>query len=112
MASVRVEVHPEGIAQFLRENKPIRDMLVGEAQKVAAEAQSTASSAEEGAGGRVSGYADAGFSVVWDQRGGKRPRVLIKSNADSKTATAAHFHTQWRDGVAHLRAALYAFTRR
>ena len=81
------------------------------ANSVQGEAQATASSAEEGPGGTITGYASAGFSVVYEARG-KRPRVLIKSNADSATITAAHFHTQKRDGIAHLRAALYKFTKR
>jgi hypothetical protein len=112
MARVKVTVHEEGIAAFLEQNKQIRDQLVGVARGVAAEAQATADSAQEGSGGRISGYAEAGFAVEWQARGGKRPRVNVVSKADPKTALAAHFHTQKRDGVAHLRAALYRFTRR
>ena len=112
MASVRVQIHEEGIAAFLEQNKGVRDQLVSVAQGVAAEAQATADSAQGGSGGRISGYSEAGFSVVWDARGGKRPRVNVVSNADPLTALKAHFHTQKRDGVAHLRAALYKFTRR
>lgn len=108
---VRVKVHPEAISDFLRANKPVRDLLMGTARDVAAEAQATASEAEKGAGGRIDGYAEAGFSVVWQGRT-KRPRIDIRSNADGKTATAAHFHTQRVNGVGHLRAALYKFTRR
>lgn len=107
---VRVVVDEMGIAEFLETNPAIRDQVLGTAQAVAGRAQATASSAEEGAGGRIDGYAAAGFSVVWEARGGKRPRANIVSNADSETATAAHFHTQRRDGVAHLRAALRAVT--
>lgn len=103
-----VIVDEQGIADLLEANKDIRDALVKTAQDVANVAASTASSAEEGAGGRIDGYAAAGFSVEWEARGGKRPRVNVVSNADSETATAAHFHTQIRDGVAHLRAALYS----
>lgn len=109
--SVKVKVDNSALAEFLRNNKPVRDLLSAEAQKVAAVAQSTASAAEEGPGGRVTGYAEAGFSVRWIMRG-RRPRVDIVSKADSKTATAVHFHTQKRDGVAHLRAALYKITTR
>lgn len=104
----RVVVHEEGIADFLEMNPAIREDMLGVAQQVANEAQRTASRAEEGAGGRIDGYAAAGFSVVWEARGGKRPRVNIVSNAPQKTFLAAHFHTQLRDGVGHLRAALYA----
>lgn len=109
---VKVVIHEDGIADFLNDNKGVRDMLVAEARKVAAEAQNTADSAQEGTGGRITGYAEAGFSVQWDRRPNKRPRVNIVSNADPKTSLAAHFHTMKRDGVAHLRAALYKFTRR
>lgn len=109
---VKVTVHEQGIADLLEANPAIRAQLMGVAEGVAAEAQRTASAAEEGSGGRITGYADAGFSVQWEARGGKRPRVNVVSNADKKTFMAAHFHTQKRDGIAHLRAALYKFTRR
>lgn len=109
-SGARVIVHEEGIAAFLQMNKPVRDMLVRTAQAVADEAAKTASSAEKGPGGRIDGYASAGFAVEWESRGGKRPRVNIKSLADIKTALAAHFHSQRRDGVGHLRAALYSQT--
>jgi len=109
---VKVIVHEDGISQFLNDNKGVRDMLVAEAKKIAAEAQATADSAQEGTGGRITGYAEAGFSVEWESRPNKRPRVNVVSNADPKTSLAAHFHTMKRDGVAHLRAALYKFTRR
>jgi len=103
----RVVVHEQGISDFLEMNPSVKQQLLDVAEQVASEAQSTASSAEEGAGGRIDGYASAGFTVEWESRGGKRPRVIIKSNADRKTVLAAHFHTQLRDGVGHLRAALY-----
>lgn len=103
-----VVVDPRGIEYFLKQNKEVRDMLSDTARKVAAEAQATASEAENGAGGRVDGYASAGFKVVWDMRS-KRPQVKVQSNADPKTALVVHFYTQRRDGVGHLRAALYKF---
>ena len=112
MANVKVVVHEEGIVQFMQENKQVRDMLVGVARSEANEAQATASDAEKGPGGRITGYADAGFSIEWQARGGKRPRVNVVSNADPMTALAAHFYTQKRDGVAHLRKALYSQTRK
>lgn len=108
----KVIVHEEGIAAFLEENPAVKAQLMGVAGSVAAEAQATADSAQKGPGGRIDGYAEAGFSVEWEARGGKRPRVNVVSNADPKTALAVHFYTQKRDGVAHLRAALYRFTRR
>lgn len=112
MARVRVVVDEAAFAEFISNNKYIRDELVGTAQAVAAEAAATADSAQKGSGGRLTGYAEAGFSVQYQSRGGKRPRVNIVSNADGETALAAHFYTQRRDGVGHLRAALYKFTRR
>lgn len=112
MARVKVTVHEEGISEFLETNPAIKAQMLGVASSVAAEAQATADKAQEGSGGRISGYAEAGFSVQWESRGGKRPRVNVISNADTKTFLAAHFHTMKRDGVAHLRAALYRFTRR
>lgn len=108
----KVVIHEDGISQFLNDNKGVRDMIVGEAQKVAQEAQATADSAQEGTGGRITGYSEAGFSVQWQRRVNKRPRVNVVSNADPKTSLAAHFHTMKRDGISHLRAALYKYTRR
>lgn len=107
---VRVVIDPLGLSEFLETNPTVKALLMAQGAVVASEAESTASSAENGAGGRIDGYAAAGFSVQWEARGGKRPRVVITSNADSETATAAHFHTQRRDGIAHLRAALNAVT--
>lgn len=110
MGNVKVTVHEQGIANFLQQNKSVRDLLIGAANDVAAQAQATADSAQRGAGGRISNYAESGFSVVWESRGGKRPRVNVVSDADPMTALAAHFYTQKRDGVAHMRAALYSQT--
>lgn len=113
MAKVKVVVHADALRDWLASNKPVRDLLVHTAQDVADEAQATASSAEEGSGGRIDGYASAGFDVKWvNGSGSKRPQVRVYSNADTETATAAHFHTIIRDGVAHMRAALYKFTNR
>lgn len=109
---VRVKIHEDGIAAFLQANKSVRDLLVQTAQAVQSNAEMTAQSAQKGPGGTIDGYAEAGFDVVWESRGGKRPRVLIRSLADKETAMAAHFYTQKRDGVAHLRAALYRETNR
>lgn len=89
----------------------LRGLLMDVGRDVAAEAQATAQSAQNGSGGRLTGYAEAGFTVEWDERT-TRPRVNVISNADIKTAMAAHFYTQKRDGVGHLRAALYKFARR
>lgn len=110
MANVKIQVHEQNVALFLQRNKPMRDQLIGVGNDVAAVAQATADSAQRGAGGRISNYAEAGFSVVWEGRGGQRPRVNVVSDADPMTALAAHFYTQKRDGVAHLRAALYSQT--
>lgn len=109
---VKVKVDEAGISQFLQANKPVRDMLIRTAQAVAADAGATAQEAQKGPEGDLTGYAEAGFAVEWEARGGKRPRVNIRSLADIKTAMAVHFYTQKRDGVAHLRAALYRNTYR
>lgn len=108
----KVVVEEGALAEFVATNKPLRDELVSVAQKVASEAASTASAAENGSGGSIDGYAAAGFSVQYESRGSKRPRINIVSNADPKISMAAHFFTQRRDGVGHLRAALYKFTSR
>lgn len=112
VSASKVVVDEAGLAAFYSQNKGLRDGLVGVAQAVAQQAQATADAAQKGAGGRLDGYAQAGFSVVYQSRGSKRPRVNIVSNADGKTAMAAHFYTQKRDGVGHLRAALYRLTHR
>ena len=109
--AVKVVVEERGLIDFLQQNKQFRDGLVHTAQAVANEAQATASDAENGAGGTIDGYAAAGFTVRWDGRG-KRPQVIVQSDADTETITAVHFHTQKVWGVAHLRKALYKFTTR
>lgn len=112
MAKVKIVFDNDALTEFIETNDYIKAAIMGTAHDVAAEAQRTASAAEEGSGGRISGYAEAGFSVEWEPRGGKRPRANVVSNAPAEIATAAHFHTQIRDGIAHLRAALYRFTNR
>jgi hypothetical protein len=108
---VRIEYAPNAITDFVKANRPIQDQLMNTGRAVAANAQATAQSAQNGPEGRLTGYAEAGFAVQFESRG-KRPRVIIKSLADIKTALAAHFYTQKRDGVGHLRAALYKETTR
>lgn len=110
MAKPRVEIHPEGLTDLLANNKGLRDALASVANDVAAEAKATASDAENGSGGRIDGYDAAGFSVKYVAGGPGRPGFEVHSNADPETATAVHFYTQKRDGVAHLRAALYSQT--
>jgi hypothetical protein len=110
MARPRVEIDQVGLRELLAENKGLRDALASVANDVAAEAQATASEAENGAGGRIDGYAAAGFSVKYTPGGPGRPGFEVHANADPETATAVHFYTQKRDGVAHLRAALYSQT--
>lgn len=107
--TVRVDVHPEGLVDLLRSSPEIRSLLAGEASKVKAAADATAQEAQNGPGGTLSGYAEAGFSVVWEMRG-RRPRILITSNADPEMALRVHFYTQKRDGISHLRAALRSIT--
>lgn len=104
-SNVKVVVDNKDLVAFLQENKEIRDLLINTAQAVQAQAESTADNAQKGPGGTLSGYAEAGFSVTWESRG-KRPRVLISSNADPEMALRVHFYTQKRDGISHLRKAL------
>jgi hypothetical protein len=105
---VRVDFNPADVDAWMEANPAIKNVFLSAGEAVAAEAQATASDAEEGPGGRIDGYAAAGFTVDWDTS--KRPQVKISSNADPETITAVHFHTMKRDGVAHLRAALYSQT--
>jgi hypothetical protein len=112
MARGKVKVDQSAIRELLADNKGLRDALASVANDVANVAASTASAAENGSGGRIDGYAAAGFSVKFTNGGPGRPGFEVHSNADAKTATAVHFYTQKRDGVAHLRAALYSQTSR
>jgi hypothetical protein len=102
----KVIIHEEGLQDLLDNNPELRGELWQVGNRVAAAAAATASSAENGPGGTISGYAEAGFIVSWYPGGKGRPSVHVTSKADIKTALAAHFHTQKRDGVGHLRAAL------
>ena len=109
--NVRVEVDPQGLTDLVN-SAPIMQMFNDVGGQVSAAAASTASDAEKGEGGRITGYAAAGFTSSWVGGGTKRPRIEVKSNADGATATAVHFSTQKRWGVAHLRKALYSITNR
>lgn len=112
MAKTKVEIHPQGLKDLLADNKGLRDQLAGVANAVKAYAESTASAAENGPGGRIDGYAAAGFGLRYVNGSPGRPGFEVYSNADGKVITAVHFYTQRRDGVAHLRKALYSQTRR
>ena len=107
-----VFVDPKGLEDFLNNNPAVKSMLTDLGRDVAAEAQATADHAQLGSGGKISGYAEAGFTVQFETRSGRRPRVNIISNADEETFLRAYFYTQKRDGVTHLRKALYKFTKR
>ncbi|HLP97657.1 MAG TPA: hypothetical protein VK149_04350 [Sideroxyarcus sp.] len=104
-ANVTVEVHNEGITELLEANPDIKGLLMSVGKDVEAAAQSTAQDAQNGPGGTLDGYAEAGFTVEWDERS-KRPRVNIRSNADPELSLRVHFYTQKRDGIGHLRKAL------
>lgn len=110
MAKVRIENHDDAFRAFLKSDEMyniVKDM----ADKVRDEAQATASDAEKGSGGRIDGYASSGFSIV-KHIGGTRVEAHVQSNADPETFLKAFFYTAKRDGVAHLRRALYKFTKR
>lgn len=110
-SAIKIVIDKEVLADLVESNKYIKDEILDVAAQVQAQAQATASAAENGPGGTISGYAAAGFKVEWEQRSG-RPRANVISNAPGEIAMAAHFNTQKRDGVGHLRAALYKFTSR
>jgi hypothetical protein len=106
----RIDFDQSAFDQFLAQNPGIRTALMTFAENVKNHAEATAQEAQQGPGGTISGYAEAGFQIEWDNSRSRLPRVLIKSKADSKTITAVHFYTMKRDGVSHLRNALYKFT--
>lgn len=110
MANVRVTYDKKVLGELASEPE-IKQLMLSVGAQVAAEATATAQEAQKGPGGTISGYAEAGFDVIWEPRG-KRPRVVIRSNADPETALRVLFHTQKVWGVAHLRRALYKFTTR
>lgn len=105
----KIDFHKGALDKFIQENKYIKDLLMDVANKVKREAESTASDAENGPGGKITGYASAGFTVKYEKRS-KRPVIKIISNADGETATAVQFYTQRKNGIGHLRAALYKYT--
>lgn len=109
MANSWVEPDKAAIGAFLASSPELRTFVMTEAEQVRAVAAATAQDAQNGPGGTIDGYAEAGFTAEWDART-KRPRAIIKSNADGQTALAAHFNSQRKTGVAHLRAALYSIT--
>ena len=111
VASVKIIIHKDALADLVNDNAYIKNEVLGVAAQVRNEAAATAQSAQNGPGGSITGYAEGGFYVEWDDRG-KRPRANVVSGAPGDVAMAAHFHTQKRDGVGHLRAALYKFTTR
>lgn len=110
MARVKIVIDPDEVARVASEPE-FKALLMAQAQKVANEAQATAQQAQGGPGGKLQGYAEAGFSVVWESRS-RRPRVLIKSNASPEMALRVHLRTQKQWGIAHLRQALYKITNR
>jgi len=82
---------------------------MNEARKVKSEMEATASAAERGEGGTLTGYASAGFDIDL-YKGPKRLTVIIYSKASAALAMAVHFSSQRRTGTGHIRAALYKFT--
>jgi hypothetical protein len=105
-----VEFDENAFYKFLKEDKSLNNFMAEQANKVLNEAKRTASDAENGAGGTIDGYASAGFRLEVES-GKKYNEYKIISNAKPKIALAALFHSQRKNGIAHLRAALYKFTR-
>jgi hypothetical protein len=110
MAKIKIEMHNDVVQAFLKSDK-MYNHLKDIADKVQKEAAATASNAEDGAGGKIDGYAAAGFEV-FRHLGGTRVEAWIVSKADPYISWKAYWHTQKRDGVAHMRKALYKFTKR
>lgn len=109
-AVARLVFNRDGVRQLMNDAGMDR-LLFGIGQQVQAEAEATAQNAQRGPGGTISGYAEAGFFVGIEDSG-DRPICIVASRAEPETAWAAHFYTTKRDGVGHLRRALYKFTRR
>lgn len=109
MANTKIVLEKDGFTNLFNKNPQLKAIFMEEANKVKTAAQSTAQSAQNGAGGTLYGYAEAGFTVTWEIRG-NRPRAVISSNADPEMSLRVHFYTQKRDGISHLRAALNTIT--
>lgn len=107
MAKTRVEWHEEGLIDVM-DQLGMRSILTEAGQKVADELAATATVADNGPGGTIDGYSDAGFSVIYEPRG-RRPRVVVKSNAPGDVAAAAGFNYYHKTGQLHMLAALYKF---
>lgn len=107
--NIRVEFDKNALGKWLQDNNDVKELTLKIAEQVRSEAQKTASDAENGPGGKIDGYSAAGFKVEYDKRN-KRPVAKIISNAPGSTALKAHFNSQRKNGIGHLRAALYAFT--
>jgi len=107
--NIRVEFDKNELGKWLQDNDDVKKLTLDIAEKVRNEAARTASDAENGPGGKIDGYASAGFKVEYDKRS-KRPVAKIISNAPGSTALKAHFNSQRKNGIGHLRAALYSQT--
>ena len=112
LANVTKIVFEKNAIDQIAQESGIKKMMMNLGEQVIGEAEATASDAQNGAGGTLYGYAEAGFDLQWDSRGGKRPQVVVKSNADPEMALRVGFHSQKKWGVSHLRRALYKFTKR
>ena len=98
----------KALKDYLTDSPDIDKGLKEQAEQIANKARATASDAENGPGGTISGYASAGFRVE-SEKNSKRKIYKVVSNADPKVSLAAHFNSQRKNGIGHLRAALYAF---
>jgi len=107
VAKTRIEFHESGVIDLMDE-LGMRAILTEAGQKVADELAATATVADNGPGGTIDGYSDAGFTVTYEARG-RRPRVVVKSNAPGDVAAAAQFNYYHKTGQLHMLAALYKF---
>lgn len=109
MAKAWVDIDSAAVGSLLSSEPALIALLQSEADRVKAAAVATAQDAQNGPGGTIDGYAEAGFTSEVEVRS-RRTRAVVRSNADGAIALAAHFNSQRKTGVAHLRAALKTIT--
>lgn len=100
VGKVRIKLHETEVGSLLQDAMPL---ILELTEKVLQEAKATAGKFNSET---VDQYAAAGFTGKVEPRT-KRPRGVVKSNADGETALRAQFASQKLEGVSHLRAALY-----
>lgn len=110
MAKERVRiVWDEAALASIQRLPEVRQVMIEEGTQVLNEAIATAQDAQGGPGGDLAGYAEAGFTLEFNERS-KTPEVRILANStDSALNMRVYFHSQKKWGITHLRRALYKF---